>query len=212
MTDFDRLARIPNANMADHGWVLYAFVREHRPQAVVEIGSWRGHSTCWLAAALRDNGIGHLWAIDCWSLSGCSKEGVEQTLVAEGLAGHVTLLDGVSHEILRSSSVPAQIGFAFIDGCHHYDCVKDDTEQLLQRLEPGGSIALHDAWSWWGSRDFILEMRQWPREQYDMMEFNSAEGVFIIRKRGTPPPVTYPRAAFSDGCVGACPCKEYHNG
>jgi Methyltransferase domain len=44
--------------------LTYLALRETRPAAVVEIGSFHGWSTTWILRALRDNGSGHLYTFD----------------------------------------------------------------------------------------------------------------------------------------------------
>ncbi|MBA3347677.1 MAG: class I SAM-dependent methyltransferase [Actinobacteria bacterium] len=43
-------------------WYLYAVVRDRRPETILEFGS--GCSTAVLAAAVRENGVGHIWSLD----------------------------------------------------------------------------------------------------------------------------------------------------
>lgn len=42
------------------------------------------------------------------------------------------------------STLSPPFDFVFIDGCHHYDYVKRDTENALRVLKPGGVLAWHD--------------------------------------------------------------------
>src|SRR6478609_1544796 len=44
--------------------LTYLLLRELRPAAVVEIGTFHGWSTTWILRALRDNGGGHLHSYD----------------------------------------------------------------------------------------------------------------------------------------------------
>jgi predicted O-methyltransferase YrrM len=44
--------------------LLHALARRERPAVVVELGTGLGVTTLWLAAALEENGSGHLWSVD----------------------------------------------------------------------------------------------------------------------------------------------------
>jgi predicted O-methyltransferase YrrM len=70
-----RLAEIGPAINAIDGWldpndggVLYQLARYIAPTpSVVELGSWKGRSTAWLAHGLRDRGAGRMVAVDTWA-------------------------------------------------------------------------------------------------------------------------------------------------
>ncbi len=47
-----------------------------------------------------------------------------------------------------------KIGFAFIDGEHHYEFVKKDFENIFRLLEPNGVICLHDTYPY--NEDLVL--------------------------------------------------------
>lgn len=49
---------------AHEGLKLYDLVRKHKPEIIVEVGSWEGCSTSYLASAVRDNGKGKVISID----------------------------------------------------------------------------------------------------------------------------------------------------
>src|SRR6185437_6648951 len=67
--DFDEAARIvdnvpvPHIS-AGHGRVLYQHIREDRPGNLLELGTARGGSAVFIAAALEANGAGHLTSVD----------------------------------------------------------------------------------------------------------------------------------------------------
>ena len=43
---------------------LYALVKMQRPHNIVELGVGCGTTTVWLAQAVKENKMGHIWAID----------------------------------------------------------------------------------------------------------------------------------------------------
>lgn len=49
-----------------------------------------------------------------------------------------------SHDILSSRKIP-HINFAFVDGCHGYNCAMQDWRDVDALMPPGGVIVFHDA-------------------------------------------------------------------
>ncbi|CCQ94342.1 conserved hypothetical protein [[Clostridium] ultunense Esp] len=43
---------------------LYSIVKRERPLSIVELGTGLGVSTLWMARALRENGVGHIYTVD----------------------------------------------------------------------------------------------------------------------------------------------------
>src|ERR1700733_13615964 len=67
--DFDEAARVVEGVPAPHisarqGRVLYEHIRENRPENLLELGTARGGSAVFMAAALEANGAGHLASVD----------------------------------------------------------------------------------------------------------------------------------------------------
>ena len=54
----------PYYGTEDQCLFLYSLVKMYRPQRVLELGAGLGVSSFWIAQALRENGVGHLFAID----------------------------------------------------------------------------------------------------------------------------------------------------
>ena len=85
----ERLREVAQVAQSVHGFVnehagalLYQFARFFTPvPTVVELGSWRGRSTIWLAAGLLDRGEGQVHAVDTWK--GTPHEPEHQSLLAE---------------------------------------------------------------------------------------------------------------------------------
>ena len=81
----------PNA-----GGVLYQIARLQSPTAVVvELGSWKGRSTGWLATGIKDRGVGRVFAVDTWR--GTETEELHKRMLAgyapDELAARDRLLD-----------------------------------------------------------------------------------------------------------------------
>lgn len=80
----------PNA-----GAVLYQFAALNAPNGnVVELGSWKGRSTAWLAFGVKDRGSGRVVAVDTWAGTRTETE----TL-------HARLLEGYGPDQLYSTQL-----------------------------------------------------------------------------------------------------------
>ena len=114
--------------------------------AIVEIGSWKGRSTTWLASGARLAGR-RVYAIDPHSLS---REDPEADTLDEFLANLARggLTDVVDPLIMRSEEAAARITgpieLLFIDGDHSYEAVRRDAELWLPRVMEGGTVMFHD--------------------------------------------------------------------
>jgi predicted O-methyltransferase YrrM len=114
--------------------------------AIVEIGSWKGRSTAWLAAGAKLAGR-RVYAIDRHS-------GAREDPAAHTLADFLHNIEraGVRHAVepLVMSSAEAAVvvngpvELLFVDGDHSYEGVKRDAEIWLPRIVEGGVVMFHD--------------------------------------------------------------------
>ncbi|GAA0242398.1 O-methyltransferase [Cryptosporangium japonicum] len=119
------------------GELLYALVRSARPATVVEFGTSFGISTIYLAAAVSDNGTGHVYGSE---LSATKLAAARDNLAAAGVADQVTLLPGDARRTLRE--VPGPIGLVLLDGWK--DACLDALRALEPRLAPGALVVADD--------------------------------------------------------------------
>jgi predicted O-methyltransferase YrrM len=114
--------------------------------AIVEIGSWKGRSTAWLAAGARVAGR-RVYAIDrhAGSHEDPSAETLDEFLANISRAG---VADAVEPLVMSSSEAAALIHgpveLLFVDGDHSYAGAKADAEIWLRRVIDGGIVAFHD--------------------------------------------------------------------
>jgi predicted O-methyltransferase YrrM len=113
---------------------------------IVEIGSWKGRSTTWLAAGARLAGQ-RVYAVD--PHRGSREDPGADTLneflgnlARNGLADVVEPLVMSSEEAAASMTRPIEV--LFIDGDHSYQGVRRDAELWLPRLMDGGKVLFHD--------------------------------------------------------------------
>ncbi len=118
------------------GRLLYALIRAARPSTVVEFGTSFGISTIHLAAAVRDNGAGHVISTE---LNAAKAARARANLAEAGLSDWVTILEGDARQTL--ATVDAPVGFVLLDGW------KDLYLPVLRLLEPrltAGALILAD--------------------------------------------------------------------
>jgi predicted O-methyltransferase YrrM len=125
---------------------------------IVEIGSFKGRSTCCLAYGCRGTSK-HVFAID--TFEGNDKDfkpgealyggqafndsflGMFNKNIAEnGLTAYVTAIPARSADAAKSWTQPIQM--LFIDGSHQYEDVLMDFEAFFPHVVPGGVVAFHD--------------------------------------------------------------------
>ena len=129
-------------------------------EAIVEIGTYRGASACWLAAGARAGLGAHVWTIDPHDLpgqrttTGRGKGGLDftQTAIREhaqeqiracGLSGHVTMIRGFSTEVAEEWDGPP-VGLLFIDGDHREAPARRDLRSWQPHLSREAVIAWDD--------------------------------------------------------------------
>jgi len=122
---------------AQGGNLLYALVRASRPDTVVEFGTSFGISTIHLAAAVADNGRGHVLTTE---LSPAKVAAAQANLAEAGLADAVTILPGDALETLADA--PQRVDFLLLDGWK--DLCLPVLRLLESRLAPGALVVADD--------------------------------------------------------------------
>jgi len=157
----------------DAGRLLYSLMRAARPMTVIEFGMSYGISTIHLAAAVRDNGIGHVYTTE---LSAKKIAAATATLTDLGLGEVVTVLAGDALETLRDISGP--VGLVLLDGW------KELYLPVLTLLEPkmhAGTLVVADNTEQPGTRAYLDRVREpangyvslnFPGKRHDTMELS----------------------------------------
>jgi len=162
IVDLERLAQIslsiPGMITPRSGQLLYSLcvIQEARGD-VVEIGSWQGRSTSFLARAVRDSGNGHFFAIDHFK-GNVGKEAAYvvgevdlsdlkdrflSNMKSLELDSSVNLLDMTTAEAAREFK-REQVRFLFVDGDHTYEGVSQDIQLFFPLLCPNAVIVFDD--------------------------------------------------------------------
>jgi predicted O-methyltransferase YrrM len=114
--------------------------------AIVEIGSWKGRSTVWLAEGARLAGQ-RVHAIDRHTQS---REDPSANTLADFLENinRAGVADVVEPLVMSSADAAAvvrgPVELLFIDGDHSFDGVRQDAEIWLPRVMDGGLVMFHD--------------------------------------------------------------------
>lgn len=123
----------------------------------VELGSWVGLTTSYLAAACRARGQGDVIAVDTFAgtkeggetyasaakYGGSTLDAFTSNIRASGLADRIQMRVGLTTEMADRHDGRA-VRFLLIDADHSYDGVKADFECWSPLVAPGGYIVFHD--------------------------------------------------------------------
>lgn len=130
--------------------LLYRLARGlKRGSVIVEVGSYLGASSTFLAAAAKERSC-VVYCVDTWA-NDAMPEAPRDTYAefvsnTQRYADEIRPLRGRSLEIAEKFSEP--IDLLFVDGDHSYIGCHSDAEAWLPKLKPGGIVVFHDfAWA-----------------------------------------------------------------
>lgn len=150
----------PGASILDaEGRLLYKLASKCKQGVIVEIGSWKGRSTIWLAKGARAK----VYAIDphegtrTHKYGGCENTYDEfiKNMERAGVSDMVVPVVKTSEEAVKDWDKP--VGLIFIDGEHSCEAVKFDFDNWVPHLVEGGVIALHDTIAYEGPRKVVID-------------------------------------------------------
>lgn len=126
---------------------LEAVEKANRADVLIEVGSYKGQSACFMAEAIRNSQKDLLFV--CVDHFQGSEEHTEKDFYHQFLRNTAPLSRWIKP--LREDSVTASqrfkdndVFFVFIDASHDYDSVKADIEAWLPKIRKGGILAGHD--------------------------------------------------------------------
>lgn len=147
------------------GQTLYWLARQCSGRgAIVEIGSWKGRSTIWLAKGSEAGPRVPVYAIDPHTgVTAEASNGTLPTLAAFRENIRRAHCDHLVVPLVMSSAEAAArfhkpVELIFIDGSHHEDMVQMDFDLWFPKLVEGGVIALHDTIVWPGPKRVARRM------------------------------------------------------
>jgi predicted O-methyltransferase YrrM len=152
------------------GDLLYSLIRAGRPETVVEFGTSFGISTIYLAAAIEDNGTGHVYGTE---MSRTKIRQARANLDEAGVGESVTLLEGDALTTL--ADLPGPIGLVLLDGWKNL-CLP--VLRLLEpRLAPGALVVADDN-TFPAMGDYLAYVRD-PANGYVSVDFPVEDGMEI---------------------------------
>lgn len=131
----------------DEKLALYKFARRQAEGSIfVEIGSYLGASSCFLAAAAADIRGTEVHCVDTWQNEGMT-EGFRDTWdeFKKNTSKYRNIIfphRGLSANVARIFE--KKVDLLFIDGDHSYEACRQDVENWLPRLKSGGLLIMHD--------------------------------------------------------------------
>jgi len=133
-------------------WLFETAYALASPSNIVEIGSFKGRSTCCLASGCRGTDK-RVFAVD--SFNGNDSDFPARGFLSEfaanvkrcGVSRYVEPVVGVSNNIARAWNKP--IHLLFIDASHVFEDVLADFEGFFPHVVPGGIVAFHDVCEEW---------------------------------------------------------------
>lgn len=163
MTDLLTAARAaPGFMPDDEGAALYAAARDAIPGPLLEVGSYLGKSTLYLAAAARERG-GVVVTVDHHRGSEEHQPGWEyhDPALVDPAVGRVDTLPGFRRTIASAGAEDVVVAvvaagealaalwarplaFVFIDGSHTDESAQRDYAGWAPHVAPGGTLAIHD--------------------------------------------------------------------
>lgn len=160
------------------GVTLYHLVQNKIPvPVVVELGSWKGRSSAWMAAALADQqSPGKIVCVDTWQGTPSEKEHADLLAQYHPDQLYQEFLDNMEKLGVRDWVVPVRmttveaakawpldqpIGLLFIDADHDYYAVRRDFELWSGYVKDGGVIVFDDVPNWPGPTRLISELPSW---------------------------------------------------
>ena len=162
-----------------HGWLdpaesrlLFRLARDADPAgSIVEIGSWQGRSTIWLAAGAKNGRGARVAAVDPHRGT-YLREGDESTepvlrrnLERAGVADRVDVLVATSEQ--AASTWRGPVSLLWIDGDHEYESARRDLLCWERHLLPNAVVAFHDTFIWPGPERVVDELLVGSRRYRD---------------------------------------------
>lgn len=144
----DRECSIPTHMTFDEKTTLFDLSRRMSPDgAIVEVGSYLGASTCFLAAGVRER-QGAVTCIDTF-MNETMPDGNRDTYQefvrnTARYASTIRVVRKRSDELDSAHDLPPRIALLFLDGDHSFDNVQRELTFFLPLLSPGGVVAMHD--------------------------------------------------------------------
>lgn len=127
----DRLAVEP-----EFGELLHDLVVDVKPEVIVEVGTGKGYSTCWMLLALEKVKDAKLYTVDT------TPPDMYLWTRMNMMIGKLEVITGTLASELHK--IPNGIGLAFLDSDHQIHNIVKDIDLILPLMKPGGKLVVHD--------------------------------------------------------------------
>jgi predicted O-methyltransferase YrrM len=125
------------------GSYLYSLARQYTHLGcIVEIGSFKGKSTVFLAKGCESVAAGHVFAVDPHTPDGINEAAFRENLRRADIESFVSPLVMSSIEAVQGWN--KSIALLWVDGDHKYRGVRGDFFAWFPHVKVGGVIAFHD--------------------------------------------------------------------
>lgn len=181
----------------EQGKLFEAMIVLTKAKTIVEIGVAYGTTTKYLCdGASKTNG--KVFGFDVWDWHGTqnqyqplsSKKNTEEYLISENLTNFELIeINTKTKEFSDRIKNIGIIDFAFIDGDHSYNGIKNDFDNIYPQLSNTGIIAFHDTLRIDGCREFMIDLRtKFDDGTFDVFDFpfgnnQKRAGISFLMKR-----------------------------
>jgi predicted O-methyltransferase YrrM len=203
-------AAFPGSMSPECGMLLHALVRNMRPKVVVEVGTFLGSSTVWMAAAMREAAAGDPFkagVIHCFDYFGAPSaarperadvppnrlDHVKSLLDRAGLLDMVRFHRGDSRDGLLTARqnliASGGVHLALVDGDHSIPGVWQDLWAVEPAVVTGGYVIFHDTYpdecSHEGPRHVLDNLEKMAAGVYERCELYTSPlnyGMAVLRR------------------------------
>jgi predicted O-methyltransferase YrrM len=142
--------------------LLYATIRNLRPDHVVEIGTYKGGTTEGLARAVQANGKGVVHTVSPFDVERFEQIAARWPVeLRQQVRYHP--VDSMAF-FMTADQERLQLGVVLVDGNHDYEFASFDIQAAARRLQPGGFIFIDNvsqAGPYFAVRDFLAQHPDW---------------------------------------------------
>lgn len=182
------------------GWVLHSLVLDHKPETVIEIGTFCGFTAIYIAAALAKSTQGQLNCFDLWEKyphKHTSLKIAEDNILAAGLQDTVLIHSIDARAVpnyLRTPILwkPFEVDFVYIDISNTGDTYRWAADEFYDLLSPGGLLVLEggtearDQVEWMVTYDKVpillaIEEINW-QGKYGVSIYENFPGLTVLQK------------------------------
>jgi predicted O-methyltransferase YrrM len=142
--------------------LLYATIRNLRPDHVVEIGTYKGGTTEGLVRAVQANGHGVVHTVSPFDIERFERTAARWPVeLRQRVRYHP--VDSMAF-FMTADQERIRLGVVLVDGNHDYEFASFDIQAAARRLQPGGFVFIDNvsqAGPYFAVRDFLAQHPDW---------------------------------------------------